>query len=186
MPVPKNDAAANGPRTLLRDVVYEKMVTAIQDGTLVPGERINDDELTTWLGVSRTPVREAVSRLVAEGFIEMAANRYTRVSSLSATEYGHAWELLAGLHAITRQHPKFDEALTADVRKRAAKLTKHDLDTYRDALDLLGEVTAALGNPLLTDAERTARGRAKFHATADRVEIDWADVDGAVQALASS
>ncbi|WP_309146596.1 GntR family transcriptional regulator [Curtobacterium sp. MCBD17_021] len=57
-----------------------------EDGTLVPGERLNDDQLTAWLGVSRTPVREAIARLVAEGFVEMAANRYTKVSSLSSRE----------------------------------------------------------------------------------------------------
>ncbi|PYY46225.1 hypothetical protein DEI84_12915 [Curtobacterium sp. MCBD17_023] len=53
-----------------------------------------------WLGVSRTPVREAIARLVAEGFVEMAANRYTKVSSLSASEYDYASQFLAGLHRL--------------------------------------------------------------------------------------
>ncbi|MBK0296697.1 GntR family transcriptional regulator, partial [Bacillus sp. S34] len=55
MPVPKS-TVENSPRKLLRDVVLEKMLTAIQDGTLQTGERLNDDELVQWLGVSRTPI----------------------------------------------------------------------------------------------------------------------------------
>ncbi|PZE86780.1 GntR family transcriptional regulator [Curtobacterium sp. MCBD17_032] len=48
------------------------------------------DQLTAWLGVSRTPVREAIARLVVEGFVEMAADRYTKVSSLSVSGYDYA------------------------------------------------------------------------------------------------
>ena len=44
MPVPKS-TVENSPRKLLRDVVYEKMLAAIHDGTLQAGERLNDDEL---------------------------------------------------------------------------------------------------------------------------------------------
>jgi DNA-binding GntR family transcriptional regulator len=46
MPVPQTDARTNAPRTLLRDVVYAKMIAAVEDDTLVPGERLSDDELT--------------------------------------------------------------------------------------------------------------------------------------------
>ena len=78
MPIPSGpDNPA--PRRLLRDVVFDKMLDAIQDGTLQPGERLNDDELVTWLGVSRTPIREAIAKLVDYGLVEMEANRYTRV-----------------------------------------------------------------------------------------------------------
>ncbi|KIP99506.1 GntR family transcriptional regulator, partial [Curtobacterium flaccumfaciens] len=76
MPVPKSPTS-QGPRRLLRDVVYEQMLEAIENGTLEAGERLNDEELTSWLGVSRTPVREAIARLESEGLVEMAANRYT-------------------------------------------------------------------------------------------------------------
>lgn len=154
------------------------MVAAIEDGTLVPGERLSDDELTAWLGVSRTPVREAIARLVAEGFVEMAANRYTKISSLSATEYGYASDFLSGLHQLTRERAN---TLSAAARKHAAtaskKLTgaiaKHDLAAYRGLLDLYGSLTTGLGNPLITEAERSARGRAKFHAASPDVAIDW-------------
>ena len=78
MPVTKSDTVAS--RTLLRDQVTDRIRTAIIDGTLEPGERLHDDQLISWLGVSRTPIREALASLANEGLIEMAANRYTRVA----------------------------------------------------------------------------------------------------------
>jgi len=178
MPVPQSDARTTAPRTLLRDVVYAKMIAAIDDGTLVPGERLSDDELTGWLGVSRTPVREAIARLVAEGFVEMAANRYTKVSALSSDEYGYASDFLTGLHQMALDRADtVDAAIRADAAARAKKaaggLEQEQLAAYRDLLDAFGVLTAGLENPLFTDAERSARGRAKFHAASPDVTIDW-------------
>jgi len=76
MPVPSPEAPE---RTLLRDQVQQQVRAAILDGTLHPGERLNDDDLIGWLGVSRTPIREALAALAKEGLIEMVPNRYTRV-----------------------------------------------------------------------------------------------------------
>ncbi|MBK0296207.1 GntR family transcriptional regulator, partial [Bacillus sp. S34] len=79
MPVPSTQPAAE--RKLLRDTVQDKIRDAIMDGTLEPGERLNDDDLIAWLGVSRTPIREALAELARAGLIEMAPNRYTRVTT---------------------------------------------------------------------------------------------------------
>jgi DNA-binding GntR family transcriptional regulator len=181
MPVPKSSVPAE-PRTLLRDVVYAKLASAIEDGTLVPGERLNDNELTEWLDVSRTPVREAISRLVSEGLVEMAANRYTRVSTASAKDYKEAAELLAALHAgVGTRNDHFDESAVktakADIEKLRAGLEAHDLSAYRSLQDALGSIIASTGNQLYSDTERAVRGRVKFHAAADDIEIDW---DGAL------
>jgi DNA-binding GntR family transcriptional regulator len=94
MPIPQQNPA-NSPRRLLRDVVFDKILSAVLDGTLVPGERLNDVELVKWLGVSRTPVREALVRLASYGLVEIEANRYTRVASLDADLYGESLEFLA-------------------------------------------------------------------------------------------
>lgn len=76
MPVPSPDVPE---RTLLRDQVQQQIRAAILDGTLQPGERLNDNDLIGWLNVSRTPIREALAALAKEGLIEMVPNRYTRV-----------------------------------------------------------------------------------------------------------
>lgn len=65
---------------VLGDEVYTTLSEAILDGTLSPGERLRDHELAERLGVSRTPVREALQRLARSGLIEVSPNRYTRVS----------------------------------------------------------------------------------------------------------
>jgi DNA-binding GntR family transcriptional regulator len=65
---------------VLGDEVYALLGEAILDGRLSAGERLRDQELAEWLGVSRTPVREALQRLERAGLVEVAPNRYTRVS----------------------------------------------------------------------------------------------------------
>jgi DNA-binding GntR family transcriptional regulator len=66
--------------TVLGDEVYTVLGEAILDGRLAPGERLRDTELAARLGVSRTPVREALQRLERCGLVEVSANRWTRVS----------------------------------------------------------------------------------------------------------
>ena len=66
--------------TVLGDEVYALLGEAILDGKLAPGERLRDHELAERLGVSRTPVREALQRLERSGLVEVSPNRYTRVS----------------------------------------------------------------------------------------------------------
>lgn len=78
MPVPPRPAAASRP--LLRDEAFARIKDAVLDGTLQPGEALKDDELAGWLGISRTPIRQAVARLVSAGLVEVVANRYTRVA----------------------------------------------------------------------------------------------------------
>lgn len=53
---------------------YEMLHEAIREGALEPGQRVMEAEVSSWLGVSRTPVREAMHRLLAEGLLEHAAN----------------------------------------------------------------------------------------------------------------
>ncbi len=64
----------------LSDEVYARIGAAILDGTLAPGERLRDVDIATQLGISRTPVREALQRLERFGLVEVAVGRYTRVS----------------------------------------------------------------------------------------------------------
>ncbi|MFK4836326.1 GntR family transcriptional regulator [Microbacterium sp. ZW T2_14] len=67
-------------RAALGDEVYVRLGEAILDGRLAPGERLRDHELAERLGVSRTPVREALQRLERVGLVEVSPHRYTRVS----------------------------------------------------------------------------------------------------------
>lgn len=84
MPVPVRTQPIN--RSTMREEVYNTLLTWIMEGELRPGEKILDKELAETMGVSRTPVREALRRLEDKGLIESAANRWTRVSEVSMKE----------------------------------------------------------------------------------------------------
>jgi DNA-binding GntR family transcriptional regulator len=98
MPVPKEKGAP--ARTLLRDQAYVRLRDAILDGTLEPGEQLKDAELSEWLGLSRTPIREALARLEEYGLVETAPNRYTRVAPLRGRDARDAFPVVAALHAL--------------------------------------------------------------------------------------
>ena len=90
-------------RELLRDGAYATLRDAIVEGTLAPGEHLHDEELCRWLGLSRTPVREALARLAGDGLVESAPQRYTRVTDLDADDARHAFPLLAALHSLATE-----------------------------------------------------------------------------------
>lgn len=76
-PIDHNDLTTG---VSLSDEVYARIGAAIVDGSLAPGERLRDVDIATQLGISRTPVREALQRLERFGLVEIAVGRYTRVS----------------------------------------------------------------------------------------------------------
>ena|ERR1700729_240190 len=64
------------------DQVYEAIRERITSGSLARGARVHQEDLAEELGVSRTPVREALRRLAAEGLVEMRTNRGARVADI--------------------------------------------------------------------------------------------------------
>jgi DNA-binding GntR family transcriptional regulator len=116
MPVPQQRAAVE--RRLLRENAYTMLCGAIVDGTLAPGESLHDDELCAWLGLSRTPVRDALGRLAEDGLVEIAPQRYTRVSPLTAREARDTFPLLAAVHALATELavPRMDRDDAARLR----------------------------------------------------------------------
>ncbi|MEV1132128.1 GntR family transcriptional regulator [Agromyces sp. NPDC049794] len=135
MPIPANRPPVD--RSLLRDDVYRRLRDAIVDGTFAPGEQLKDGELATWLGVSRTPVREALLRLAQGGLVIARPGRSTVVSSLDVRATRDARDVVAAMHALA-------------VREAVEQFTAADLDVMRDAalrfataLDA-GDIDAAL------------------------------------------
>jgi len=66
---PADDLAAGAPHGSRPDQVYQRLRDLIVQGLLAPGSRVVETEVATRLGVSRTPVREALQRLQQEGFV---------------------------------------------------------------------------------------------------------------------
>jgi len=92
MPVPS--LAGVHKRPLLRDNVFESIRNAIVDGTFEPGERLKDTELEAWLGVSRTPIREALLRLERAGLIVALPGKATIVAPTNYPELVDMSQLL--------------------------------------------------------------------------------------------
>ena len=154
--------------TVLGDEVYRALGEAILGGTLAPGERLRDQEIAEWLGVSRTPVREALQRLERIGLVEVEPHRYTRVSipnekiSHDTTEFialtvGNCLRL-----AVCRAD---DDVLTATLTHLDAMITASRND---DRFALLGasgvffqRIVAASGNAVfrrvLSEADMAIR-----------------------------
>lgn len=88
----------------LREQVYSALRDAIVSGDLAPGARLRDHDLAVRLGVSRTPVREALQRLEDEGLIETNPRASTRVAPLDARAARDAFPVVATLHALATRH----------------------------------------------------------------------------------
>jgi len=125
MPLPVKDSAPV-ERQLLRDVVYNRLYDGILDGTLEPGETLLDDKLTSWLGVSRTPIREALMKLADIGLVEMAPNRYTRVAPIDHRAIDEAIYTTGLLHehAVRAAVPGLDNAAVSRLDKAQKEVKK--------------------------------------------------------------
>jgi DNA-binding GntR family transcriptional regulator len=127
MPIPLQPEAVG--RSLLRDDVFRRLRDAIVDGTFAPGEQLKDGELAEWLGVSRTPVREALQRLGASGLVVAVPGRSTTVSVIDATAVRDARDVMAAMHELA-------------VRGTAGRLTAAEVSRMRDANRRFAEAVA--------------------------------------------
>lgn len=85
----------------LRDVVCETLREAIRSGVLKPGERLMEIQLAEELGVSRTPVREAIRRLELEGCVIMMPRRGTYVANISIRDINEVFEIRTSLESLS-------------------------------------------------------------------------------------
>ncbi|WP_438353365.1 GntR family transcriptional regulator [Microbacterium sp. CJ88] len=174
MPIPSATRAQ--PRELLRDNVYISLRDAIVDGTLAPGERLRDTEIEAWLGVSRTPIREALLRLERAGLVVSLPGRSTTVAPFDAASTVNAQQVAASMHELAARLavPRvsaddlraMDDANTAFEHAIAAGDTDaalHADDRFHDVmLAASGNAMAAevleIATPLLRRVERRKFG----------------------------
>jgi DNA-binding GntR family transcriptional regulator len=114
----------------LRERVYQTLRDAIVSGELAPGQRVRDHELAERLGVSRTPVREALQRLEDEGLAETSPRASTRIAPLDARAAREAFPVVAALHALATRHG-------------VARLAPGDLSVMRAANECLASLIAS-------------------------------------------
>jgi len=88
-------------RQRLHDTVVDHLRNFIVEGVLAPGMKLNERELCERLGISRTPLREALKVLAAEGLVELSLNRGATVSRMTEGEIREMFELMSGLEAFS-------------------------------------------------------------------------------------
>jgi len=192
-------------RSLLRNDVYESIRDAIVDGTFAAGERLRDPELEAWLGVSRTPIREALLRLERAGLVIAKPGRATIVAPLDPASTVNAQQVVASMHelaarlavphlggpqlaAMTESNARFESALMHDDVELALAA---DDDFHAVFLDACGNgmipdiLEQAL--PLLRRVERQRfSSRSARHSVTAHAEIirlaGMGDADGAALA----
>ena len=92
--LPKNDELP------LRDIVFLALREAIHSGKLLPGERLMEIPLSEQLGVSRTPVREAIRKLELEGLVHVIPRRGAVVAEITVSDLEDVLEVRAALERL--------------------------------------------------------------------------------------
>jgi DNA-binding GntR family transcriptional regulator len=91
-------------RKPLADLVFEALRDGIISGRLAPGEWLRQEHISEELGVSQTPVRQALERLAAEGLVERVAYRGVRVPQIEAEDFAEIFGLRLLLEPLIMRH----------------------------------------------------------------------------------
>jgi DNA-binding GntR family transcriptional regulator len=154
------------PRQVLHQEVAVRLRQRIVEGQLAPGAKLNERELAELLKVSRTPLREALKMLAAEGLVELLPNRGAVVAQMSAQDVADTFEVIAGLEGQSGElaAQRITESELAEIRalhyEMMAAWTRRDLPTYyRLNAQIHTQINAAARNPVLAQTWRTVNAR---------------------------
>ncbi len=134
-------------RERANDAVYSALRQAVLTSILLPGQKLNVSELATQLGVSLTPVRNAIQLLAAEGLIEVHPRSGTFVATVNANDVRETFEIRRALECLA-------------VELATVHITGKELDQLRALL-------AAMKKPVRTEEEllQHQQDNARFHMT---------------------
>lgn len=130
----------------LREIVFETLREAIINAVLKPGERLMEIQLAEEMGVSRTPVREAIRKLELEGFVVMVPRKGAYVAGISIKDIADVFEIRAAM-----------EGLAAGLA--AERITEEELEQLERILVKIGECVQN------NDLEKLIEVDTEFHDT---------------------
>lgn len=177
------------------DQIYERLRADIENGVLEPGETIMDGALAEQLGVSRTPVREALRRLVDQGAVWTAPGRHTRVAEAEEAELDQVFPLLSVLHEFAARSAaehvdENDLARMAECNEGMLRSARNgDIGTARDYDREFHDVLVRrAGNPYLSSvidlvALHSRRFEALYFRDREPVEESYEQHTGIIEAL---
>jgi DNA-binding GntR family transcriptional regulator len=145
------------PRAALHEQVAHRLRQMLVENRISPGAKLNERELCEVLNVSRTPLREAIKMLAAEGLVELVPNRGAIALQLTEADVLHTFEVMAGLEGQSGElaATRITEAELAEIRAQhyemMAAYTRRDLPAYyRLNAAIHRAINVAAKNPVLS------------------------------------
>lgn len=181
----------------LGKVVYNTLREAILQQVLKPGERLMEQELAEEMGVSRTPVREALRKLEQEGYIVLVPRKGAYVAGLSIKDFCNVFEMRGALEALAaglaaaRATPEEIEEMERNLVLEAAHYESSDLvktidvDTRFHELIYQAAKNKRLQNMLKELRDQVQRIRTKSLTAPGRLKFALAEHRKIVEAIAA-
>jgi DNA-binding GntR family transcriptional regulator len=171
------------PRAALHEQVAHRLRQMLVENRIPPGAKLNERELSEVLNVSRTPLREAIKMLAAEGLVELLPNRGAIAVELSEADVLNTFEVMAGLEAQSGElaAQRITDAELNEIRamhfEMLAAYTRRDLPGYyRLNASIHSAINAAAKNPVLSATYNQVNTRLqalRFRSNQD--EEKWRD-----------
>lgn len=146
--------------------IESALIEDIAAGVLVPGERVDETRLASRFGVSRTPVREALNRLLALGILEPGEGRGLAVATYTREQLGQIFEAMFEIEAVCARLASQRLSLLSRSRIEAAQNRCAAAAEQGDRLQYLRaneafhqEIYDAMGNPFLAELAADFRRR---------------------------
>lgn len=148
------------------DRAYEELRRAILHGEFEMGARLGEVELASFLNISRTPIREALRRLAADGLVELESNRGARVASWTAEDIDETFVLRALLesHGASLAAERIDNAEIETLEALCEEMEQLVGEREGPGLDRLNEANREFHNRILA-----ASGSARLPALVSSV-----------------
>lgn len=181
----------------LGEIVYETLREAIIKQTLRPGERLMEQDLAEEMGVSRTPVREAIRKLELEGYVVMIPRKGAYVAGLSIKDINNVFEMRGALESLaaglaaSRATQEEIEQMERNLVMEAAHygsgdlLKTIDVDTRFHELIYQASKNSRLQNMLKDLRDQVQRFRMKTLAVPGRMKYALAEHKKIVEAIAA-
>jgi DNA-binding GntR family transcriptional regulator len=153
-------------RRSLHEQVASRLRDMLVQGRIAPGSKLNERELAERLGVSRTPLREAIRALAAEGLLDLLPNRGAVAVQMDEATVCHTFEVLANLEGLSGElaAQRITDAEVAELRalhyEMLACHARGDLPGYYRLNALIHDgINAAARNPVLASTYRSLNAR---------------------------
>ncbi len=154
------------PRAALHEQVALRLRQMLVENRIAPGAKLNERELSEVLNVSRTPLREAIKMLAAEGLVELLTNRGAIAVELTEADVLNTFEVMAGLEAQSGElaAKRITDAELNEVKamhyEMLAAYTRRDLPAYyRLNSAIHSAINAAAKNAVLTSTYKQVNAR---------------------------